>query len=358
MNISANRLRVITQHIVQAMGSDESEARIVADHLVRANLAGHDSHGVGMLPMYALFFNEGLLKPNTGPKCITDHGAILVYDGERGFGQRTIREVMSKTIERAKELGLAASAVRNAHHIGRVGTYGEQAIDAGMISIHFANVIDHAAFVAPFRGSDARFGTNPMCIALPETYQGAALLLDFATSRAAVGKARVAMNKGLPMAEGYLIDAKGQPTTNPDVMFSEPRGALTAMGDHKGYGIAMFAEILASVLSGGNTIQPEHETKGSIMNNIFTIVLDPEKFGDVGRMRAEIKAYADYVTASPEANPGEPVLVPGQPEYISAQEREKNGIPIDPTTWEQILEASVSLGLEREQISALASSDA
>ena len=354
MIISHTNLKIIAEKIIGAMGSSPEEAEIVADHLVLSNLSGHDSHGVGMLPLYVMFFKAGITKPNTGPRLITDAGAIQVYDGERGFGQRTVREVMAKTIERTKDLGLAASALRNGHHIGRVGTYAEHAMEAGLILIHFANVIDHAPFTAPFRGTDGRFGTNPVCIGFPSSHKGAPLLLDFATSRAAVGKARVALNKGLPMDEGYLLDPDGAPTTDPAVMFEEPRGALVAMGDHKGYGLALFAEILSSALSMGDTIQPANTMRGSICNNIVSLVLDPAKFGDVDAMRSEIKAYTDYVTASPPANPDEPVLVPGQPEHEARQERLKTGIPVDATTWEQILEAGETMGLPRAELEALA----
>ena len=352
--VQPERLKTVTHRILSAMGCADDEADIVADHLVKSDLSGHESHGVGMLPLYVLFQSQGLLKPNTEPKLIQDHGAILVYDGQRGFGQRTVKHVMETTIERAQSLGLVASAVRNCHHIGRVGTYGEMAMEAGLISLHFANVIDHAPFVAPYRGTDARFGTNPVCIAIPETYEGAPLLLDFATSRAAVGKARVAVNKGADMEPGYLLDGHGQPTTNPNVMFEQPQGALTAMGDHKGYGLAMFAEILATALSGGDTIQPGNERQGSIVNNIVTIMLDPKKFGDTSRMRDEITAYADYVTASPELNQGEPVIVPGMPEYSSREERMQNGVPLAPNSWNEILKSAETLGLDRNALLELA----
>ena len=352
--VQQENLKSVTHRILSAMGCADEEADIVADHLVRSDLSGHESHGVGMLPLYVLFHSQGLLKPNTGPKLINDHGAILVYDGQRGFGQRTVREVIQTTIERTKSLGLAASAIRNCHHIGRVGTYGEMAMDAGLISIHFANVIDHAPFVAPYRGTDARFGTNPVCIAIPESYQEAPLLLDFATSRAAVGKARVAVNKEIPMDDGYLLDAKGQPTTDPNVMFEDPQGSLTAMGDHKGFGLAMFAEILASTLSGGDTIHPGNKRDGSIVNNILTIMLDPGKFGEMSHMRQEIKAYADYVTASPEQKRGLPVLVPGMPEFAHRQERTQNGIPLAPNSWKEILKSAETLGLDKNELLTLA----
>ena len=162
MLIAHDKLQRIVQSIVEGTGSKAEEAQIVASHLVRANLTGHDSHGVGMIPMYVLIHMMGNLKPNTPARLVSDEGSILRFDGDRGYGQRVAREAMAKGIERAKETGLALVSLANSHHIGRVGTYGEQALAEGLISIHFVNVVDHAPLVAPFRGSDARYGTNPV----------------------------------------------------------------------------------------------------------------------------------------------------------------------------------------------------
>jgi uncharacterized oxidoreductase len=216
----------LTSAIVKAGGSAASEADLVAEHLVRANLMGHDSHGVGMIPTYIRHLKAGLVVPNTRAKLVKDDGAMLMFDGGRGYGRPVAGQAMDAAIARCRECGVVAMTLANAHHIGRVGAYGELASGAGLVSLHFVNVTDHRAIVAPFRGTDARFVTNPICIAVPGTDRTAPLLLDMATSQVAAGKIRVAKNEGKPAPEGALIDAKGRPTRDPNVMYSDPHGAL------------------------------------------------------------------------------------------------------------------------------------
>ncbi len=349
-NISEQSLKSLLQTILQLAGSDECEAGIVAEHLVGANLAGHDSHGAIMLPVYVKNVRAGLLIPGTSVSLTRDDGAIMIFDGERGYGQRVAAEAMDAAINRCRETGLVLMTLRNAHHIGRVGTYGEQSIAAGLVSLHFVNVIDHSPLVAPFGGRDARFSTNPICLAMPATGNNPAVLLDMATSRIARGKAMVAMNKGERMEEGLLLDSDGEPTTDPAVMFREPGGALLPFGEHKGYGLAFFCELLAGVLTGGGTIQPENPRLGSIINNMFTFVVDPGRLVDHDWMQREIDAVTRFVKASPPSTAGEPVLVAGDPERSRRVERTLNGIPLDETTWEEILSAGESVGLSRSRM--------
>jgi len=357
MIIQAESLKRLVDAIIKQGGSSDEEAQVVADHLVRSNLAGHDSHGVGMLPIYLRMLQTDLLKPNQVPELFKSDGSIMMFDGKRGYGQAVGKIAMEKAIEKCRETGLVLMTLRNTHHLGRIGTYGEQSIAAGMVSLHFVNVTDHPPLVAPFRGSDARFSTNPICFAMPGSEKQPPVLLDMATSRIALGKARVAFNKGEVLKEGLLIDHQGQPSTDPAVMagycFPErtdnpPLGALTPLGDYKGYGLAMFCELLGGMLSGGGTIQPEHERQNSIINNMFSIIIDPGKLVDVPWMQHEVEAIAAHAKASPPANHEEPVLIAGEPERISLNERLAKGIPLDDASWEQILVVGEALGLKRE----------
>ena len=353
MNIAEPQLRKVVHAILGAGGSDEHEAELVTDHLVRANLAGHDSHGVGMVPTYVKHLKAGLLKPNTAAEKVKDEGAILAFDGRRGYGQRVALEAVDAAIKRCRETGLVLMSLRDAHHIGRIGTYGERAIDAGLVSLHFVNVTDHRPLVAPFGGTDARFGTNPICIAMPGGDVAEPLLLDMATSKIALGKTRVAMNRGVQVDDGRLLDGQGKPTNDPNVMFNEPYGALLPLGDHKGYGLAMFCELLGGVLSGGGTIQPGHERLGSIVNNMLTFVIDPAKLVDIPWMRAEIDATVRYFKASPPAHADKPVLSPGDPERRAKEVRQREGIPLADRAWEGILAAGEEVGFSREEAEAL-----
>lgn len=352
MLITEHNLKRVLSEILRHAGSDEQEAGLVAEHLVRANLTGHDSHGAGMIPTYIRNVQAGLLLPGTSAELVRDDGSILVFDGKRGYGQRVAAESMDAAIRRCRETGLVVMALRNAHHIGRVGSYGEQSIAAGLVSLHFVNVIDHAPLVAPFGGRDARYATNPLCMAMPATSGTPAILLDMATSKIALGKARVAKNTGKPVASGLLLDPTGEPTTDPGVMFREPRGALLPFGEHKGSGLALFCELLAGVLTGGGSIQPEKPRLGSIVNNMLTFIVDPRRLVDHAWMQEEIDAVVRYVKESPPADPDATVMVAGDPERKMLAERKKAGIRVDETTWEEIMQAGEQVGLSRSKLEA------
>jgi uncharacterized oxidoreductase len=237
------------------------------------------------------------------------------------------------------------ATLANAHHIGRVGAYGELASAAGLVSLHFVNVTDHRALVAPFRGTDARFVTNPICIALPGTDRRPPILLDMATSAIAMGKVRVAKNEGKPVDSGVLIDESGRPTRDPGVMYRDPHGALLPFGGHKGYALAIVTELLAGALSGGPTIQPGNPRMGGTINNMLSVLIDPARLAGVDWLRREIDGFVDYVKASPPADSSAPVLVPGDPERLAREQRQRDGIDVDDTTWSEVIAAAQQLGL-------------
>ncbi|HYB40215.1 MAG TPA: malate/lactate/ureidoglycolate dehydrogenase [Candidatus Methylomirabilis sp.] len=353
MRTSADQLRRLTSAIIGAGGSRDAEAQLVADHLVQANLAGHDSHGVGMVPAYVRHLGAGLVVPNTKARITKDDGALLMFDGGRGYGRVVAGEAMAAAISRCRQTGVVAMTLANAHHIGRVGAYGELAAAAGLVSLHFVNVADHRGLVAPYRGSDARFSTNPVCIALPGTDRQPPLLLDMATSAVAMGKVRVAKNEARPVADGILIDRAGQPTRDPAVMYTEPRGALLPFGGHKGYALAVVTELLAGALSGGPTLQPGNPRLGGTINNMFAVLVDPARLAGVEWLHREIDGFVEYVKASPPADPKAPVLVPGDPERLAREERARSGIAVDAATWEEILSAGEKVGLARAEAEAL-----
>ncbi|MCY4285478.1 MAG: malate/lactate/ureidoglycolate dehydrogenase [Thiotrichales bacterium] len=352
------RLRRVVRTLLERAGSEPAEAAQVADHLVDANLRGHDSHGVGMIPHYVHNITGKTMRPNTGLSVVRDGGAVMGFDGGMGFGQRVGAEMMEHLIPRARELGAVVASLRNVHHLGRIGAYAEMAVAAGLVSIHFVNVIGHPPLVAPHRGSQARFGTNPIAIGVPGTSRHAPFLLDMATSRIALGKVRVALNKGERVEPGILVDADGQPTTDPKVMFPDDealRGALLPLGLHKGYGLLFAAELLAGVVGGGETSHPGTAGRDTICNGMLSVVIDPASLTDPEGMERELDIIVDYVTSSPPANPDEPVLVAGAPERMTMEKRLAEGIPVDPVTWEGILDAGERVGLPRSEAQALVS---
>jgi hydroxycarboxylate dehydrogenase B len=338
--VEATKLTDIVHRVFAAAGSADEEAKIVAGHLVEANLRGHDSHGIGLVANYLRNLGNGKAAVNEKGHVVSDAGSMIVYDGARGWGQIVAREATLLGIERAKETGVAVVALRNAHHIGRVGTYGEMCAGAGLVSISFVNITDQRPAVAPWRGSDARFGTNPVTIAIPGPTPDRPIIADMATSRIAMGKVRVARNKGEQIAEGTLLDADGAPTTDPNVMYRRPRGALLTFAEHKGYALAFICEILAGAVTGSGTMRPERQEDASVTNGMLLVVIDPARLTEPGWLNEEIQAMTDYVTASPPRHPGEPVLIPGDPERLMRERRIAEGVPIDEETWREFAAAA------------------
>jgi uncharacterized oxidoreductase len=305
-----------------------------------------------MLPAYVRSLNAGLLFPNRTPDIVTDTGAILAFDGRRGYGQAVGRMAMQQAIARADEHGLALMTLRNTHHLGRIGTYGEQAVAAGLVSMHFVNVVTRP-IVAPFGGLDARTGTNPVCIGIPRS-DGAPLLLDFATSRIAQGKTRVAHNRGEPVAPGMLLDAEGRPSTDPRHAVVPPFGALLPFGEHKGFGLAVAAELLGGALAGGPTCHGRYPGNKQILNGMLSVLFDAERLGTTENFEREASAYLDWVRQSPAAEPGGRVQLPGEPELERREQRRREGIRVDAGTWGEILDAAALLGIDRGECERLA----
>lgn len=343
IHVNKDDLHRFAKAIWERAGSTPTEAGLVADHLVSANLTGHDSHGVGMIPRYLRSLREGELKLNGHAEIARDAGALLTIDGGCGFGQVIAKEAMDLGIQRARTLGICAVALRNAHHIGRIGAWAEQCANAGLVSFHFVNVAGDP-LVAPHGGIDARIGTNPFCAAFPR-HGKPPLVLDFATSRIAFGKTRVAYNKGLHVPPGCLIDHQGAPTTDPTVMHEAPYGALRSFGEYKGYGLAAMCEIFAGALSGGFTTRAETiVTSNAIINCMLSVIIDPAAL-DAPNAQAEADAFVDWVKASPLMPDTERIRLPGEVELDCRNERSRHGIPVDAATWRQIREAAESVGV-------------
>ncbi len=345
MRIDHQLLRRRSSHLLRAGGSEEPEAQAVADHLVDANLAGHDSHGVGMLPHYVRNLQAKTLVPNRKPRVVSNSGNFAVWDGRNGYGQVIARDAMAWAIRAARQHGVAVHALRNSHHIGRVGAYGELVAAEGLLAVHFVNGNSGPPRVSPFLGREGRMSTNPICIAVPGTKTTQPIVLDFATSRIALGKVRVAYNEGKKVPEGALLDAEGKPTDDPRVIYEAPQGTVTPFGEHKGYGLALIAELLAGAIAGSGTIQPDNPRDRGIVNGMLTVVIDPERMTDRSFIDREIDAMVAYLKTTPAIDPLRPVLVPGEPERIARARRIAEGIEIDPTTWRDIGAAAASLGV-------------
>jgi uncharacterized oxidoreductase len=345
--VQAAPLRAQITSIVQAAGSSPEEAHKVAANLVMANLSGHDSHGVGMAPRYIDAVLEGGLQPNTGIKVLLDTGPMLSLDGQRGYGQITGEQAMLMGIERAKQFGVCTFALGHSHHLGRIGHFAEMAVAQGLVSMHFVNVLSRPV-VAPFGGGDGRFGTNPCCIGIP---MGSAppFVLDYATSRVAQGKMRVAHNEGKQVAPGTLIDELGHPTNTPGVVVvpqsNGKYGALMPFGEYKGFGLAVACELLGGALSGGGTWHREADGTRAVYNGMLSIIIDPKALGTQMSFAQETLAFIDWLRQSPATEGSDGVQLAGEPERAARLARKKNGIVVDDATWQEIKDAGAKVGL-------------
>ena len=352
ITLKAHSLTAAIRAIVKAGGSTDREADLVSTNLVEANLKGHDSHGVGMIPRYIDSIREGGLAVNAHVSITLDSNALLTLDGNKAYGQVAGFEAMELAAERAKRHGVCVMGLSNAHHVGRIGHWAEQAIGHGLVSIHFVNVISRPV-VAPWGGSDARHGTNPFCVGIPRQGKDP-VVLDFATSRIAQGKTRVAYNKGEPLPPGILIDTDGNPTTDPRYSVIEPLGAILPFGEHKGSGLALVCEILGGALTGGKTAHERSDGQRRVLNGMFSILIDPAKLGTANNLAAEMEEFIQWHTASPPNPQTEQLLIAGQPERISKAKRLVEGVPVDAITWKEILAAGEKAGINAADIERFA----
>jgi uncharacterized oxidoreductase len=350
--IPVDKLTAVAAAIVRAGGSSEAEAQQVAANLVEANLQGHDSHGVGMIPRYAAAMREGGLKVNAQPTVKLDTGPLLVVDGNMGFGQVVGARAMTWAIERAQRHGVCLLALANSHHLGRIGHWAEMATAVGLVSVHFVNVISRP-IVAPFGGRDARHGTNPFCVGIPRAGLPP-IVLDFATSRIAQGKTRVAHNKRERLPEGTIIDADGNPTTDPRFTVIEPFGALLPFGEHKGSGLALACELLGGALTGGPATDGRGQGEARIVNSMLAFVVDADRLGTRENFERRMESYLAWHTASPPMAGVDRVRIAGEPERERKRERSARGIAVDVNTWNEMLAAAGHFGLSAQAVNRMA----
>ncbi len=209
------------------------------------------------------------------------------------------------------------------------------------------------ARVAPFGGADRRFGTNPVCIGIPLPGEPP-FLLDMATSAVAQGKLRVAHNKGVKIPPGWLIDDNGNPTDDPRWGVIQPFGAMLTFGEHKGYGLAVACELLGGALTGGGVTDYENKTQRRVLNGMLSILIDPQRLGTMEAFARDTRSFLKWLRESRPAPGSDRVRIAGEPERESRAKREREGIPVDQETWNEIRAAAVKLRVAPERIDALA----
>jgi LDH2 family malate/lactate/ureidoglycolate dehydrogenase len=340
--VTAERLTEIEIGLLVAAGASAEEAAIVARYNVGANLVGHDSHGIILIPQYIDRIKAGHIVPGAPWEIKQETPTTTVIDGNWGFGYVVNDRAMRYTIEKAKKQNVAAATVLRQSHVGRLASYPLLASAEGMIALCTADSGRSPKAVAPYGGAKARLGTNPISFAIPSNLEGP-FVFDMATSAAAAGKINVATARGEQVPTGWLIDAEGKPSTDPRVLKSG--GALLPLGGAEGYkgtGLAAIVEIMSGLLTGlGFGVEPS----GRHNDGCFIAVFKVSAFRDLATFKQEVTEFAQYLKATPLAQGFTEVFYPGEVEYRKEQDRRKNGIPIEDATWGKIRELAQGYGL-------------
>jgi len=337
--IQSSILTDFVARIFQAADVPSGVAEQVAASLVASNLAGHDSHGVVRTMQYLGAVERGETDARATPAVTHETPVMATVDARRAFGQVAGAFAMQMAIDKARQMGIAAVALHNSSHVGRLGEWVEMAAAEGMIGLAFCNGGRSGGIVAPYGGAARRLGTNPLAAAVPLAGRSP-FVLDFATSAVAEGKVRVARNGGKEIPTGWVLDKDGNPTTNPADLYEG--GMLVPAAGHKGYSLALLVDLLGGMLTGGGSAPQE----GSVQSNgVLFIVLSIAAFRTPEEFAAEAGAMVDRIKSTPTAPGFSAVLLPGEPEQQTAAQRRANGVPLDDGTWAQMVAEAERLGV-------------
>ena len=344
---TADQLHTIAYRILNAAGLRADDADVVAGELKKANLAGHDSHGVIRLMQYVDYIDQGFAQPAAQVEVVTERPSFAVIDGHFAFGQIAAQRAVELGLEKTRAQGTATVVIRNCNHVGRLGSYSQQAAQAGFAAMMAVDAPGPGG-VAPFGGIDRRLGTNPISMAVP--WGDAQLVLDMTSSATAEGKLRVAFQKGESVPAGWIIDAAGHPTTEPADFYADPPGAILPLGGalgFKGFGLSVMIDMFAGILSGSGVCRTDLP-RGS--NGVWMYFLDIAQFVPRDQFDALVDKYVAWIKSS-RAMPGvEEILMPGEIEQNRQAQRESAGIAVADETWRQLSDLAERVGADLTEI--------
>lgn len=333
------------------VGVDDEQARIVGDVLVAADRRGIESHGVARLRwFYVDRIRNGRIAAHPRYETVRESPTTLLLDAGNGLGHPASHHAMTRTIEKARDKGIAFAAVRNSNHYGIAGYYAMMALEHDMIGIC---TTDSAHFAVPTFGSAKMQGTNPFAFAIPAGEEPA-FVLDFATTTVTYGKLEVYERKALPLKPGWAVDAHGEPTTDPAVRHSGsllPLGGFgTDNGGHKGYGLGALSEILTGVLAAGwfGTALSLHESPNApagITSHFFgAIRIDALR--DVAEFKHDLDRELRTFKRSAPAPGQTRVYVAGEVEHENEIAFRRDGIPLIGPVIDDLDALAADLGIE------------
>ena len=340
LTFTSQRLHDVTRRVFEGAGTPTDLATQMADILVEANLAGHDSHGIIRIPAYVDAIHKGSIVAAARPEVIQETPGSALVDGKYAFGHIAAAYATDVAVRKAKESKAVVVSIVRCNHIGRLGEWGSRAAAQGVIAIVTVGGSGGPGAAAPFGGAARALSTNPISVGMPSG-ERPDMLVDFATTAVAEGKIQVARAKKAPLPPGCILDKDGNPSTNPEDFYNG--GMLLPFGGHKGYALAMVVEMLGAALTPGQQYNHNGHGGGAVI-----IAVDAATF----RPRDEYEQAADATLGRikdiPPARGFSEVLLPGEPELRSKAERLESGIPVAEATWEAIIKAGQTVGVTVE----------
>lgn len=330
-------LEKITASIFSAAGAPDDLAQQVAQVLVDNHMAGHDSHGILRIPEYLKSIEDGEIVPTARPEILEETPNSALIQGNWALGQAAGLFAADLAIAKAKANRVAVVSVVQAAHTGRLAAFTDRAAEQDVVMFMAIGTVDRP-MTAPYGGAAAVLGTNPVAFSIPNP-SGPPVTLDIATSAIAAGKVKVAKARHEELPPDMILDKNGNPSVNPQDFLDG--GFLLPFGGHKGYALAVIAELLSGPLIGAEAYPGVTARSG-----IFIFAMDAGLFrpkSDYGSALA--KSLARLKDVPPAAGFDE-VMVPGEPEAKTRARRERDGIPIPDDTWQAVRTAARSVGLE------------
>jgi len=336
--VAAPVLRSFSESILLAAGVPAQKAAIVAASLVAANLRGVDSHGIQLLTFYVDQLLAGEMDPHAEGRVISESGSCLLFDGQNGIGQWIAETCCGHAIRIAGQNGLALVTARESNHFGACAWWAEKIREAGQIGIVMCNA---SPIVPPWQAKEGRFGTNPICMAVPGPW-----LLDMATTTVAAGKVfKAFINHQPEIPAGWAFNAEGVPTTNTEEAY---HGMLMPLGGYKGSGLGFLVEILCAVLSGGamsNEVGGIRFRGKLVRTSQMFLAIDVARYMPLEEFTARMEHLVALVKSAPPAPGYDEVLVAGDPEWRTEAERLRNGIPISEGNWETLVKTAARVNV-------------
>lgn len=319
------------QRVLVKKGFTEDRAKAAAEIFAQNSLAGVYSHGLNRFPRVVEYLEKGEIDPDIVATCELKLGAMERWNGHRGFGPLNAKLAMDRACELAKEYGIGIVALGNNNHWMRGGSYGFQAANNGCIGICWSNTCPN---MPAWGGKDRKIGNNPIIFAVPRS-NGQHVVIDCAVSQFSYGKIEDCKLKGLqlPVPGGY--DTKGQLTTDPAEI--EKTWRVLPMGYWKGSGISIALDLIATVLSNGNSVHTIGTFGDEVGLTQIMIAIDPSKANSTELTDQIVNDIIADIKSSEPAQEGGKVLYPGEPETLTIQDNMENGIPVIEEKWNQVL---------------------